>query len=160
MGIYSLTSLCFYHDNTIWFEIKEKSNPSEAANAGGWKETFVREFLFYQTINSAVILEGRTSSFSLPVESLTLHPCAMFSFQTSRSSIGLLSVLVAVPFCPNDQHVVLFGFSSLSVSSFVKKTTEKINTLQMNSELRQKPDSREGGQADNAAPPLEDVDYE
>ncbi|CAF95692.1 unnamed protein product, partial [Tetraodon nigroviridis] len=29
-----------------------------------------------------------------------------------------------------------------SVSSFVKKTTEKINTLQMNSELRQKPDSR------------------
>lgn len=38
-----------------------------------------------------------------------------------------------------------------SVSSFVKKTTEKINTLQMNSELWQRPDFREGGQAEMSA---------
>lgn len=74
----------------------------------------------------------------------------------SHSSIELLSILVAVI----RWHVVLCRFSSRSVSSFVKKTTEKINTLQMNSELRQKPESREGGQADGAAPPLEDVDSE
>lgn len=35
---------------------------------------------------------------------------------------------------------------SISVSSFVKKTTEKINTLQMNSELRQRPEYKETGQ--------------
>ncbi|XP_024859388.1 Hermansky-Pudlak syndrome 5 protein isoform X2 [Kryptolebias marmoratus] len=35
-----------------------------------------------------------------------------------------------------------------SVSSFVKKTTEKINTLQMNSELRQRPEYKEAGQSD------------
>lgn len=46
------------------------------------------------------------------------------------------------------------------MSSFVKKTTEKINTLQMNSELRQKPESREGGQADSVAVSLEDIDAE
>uniref|UniRef100_A0A3Q3BFD8 Hermansky-Pudlak syndrome 5 protein homolog n=1 Tax=Kryptolebias marmoratus TaxID=37003 RepID=A0A3Q3BFD8_KRYMA len=34
------------------------------------------------------------------------------------------------------------------VSSFVKKTTEKINTLQMNSELRQRPEYKEAGQSD------------
>uniref|UniRef100_A0A673A9Y4 Hermansky-Pudlak syndrome 5 protein homolog n=1 Tax=Sphaeramia orbicularis TaxID=375764 RepID=A0A673A9Y4_9TELE len=39
-----------------------------------------------------------------------------------------------------------------SVSSFVKKTTEKINTLQMNSELWQRPDFREGVQAEFSAP--------
>ena len=51
-------------------------------------------------------------------------------------------------------------FFFLSVSSFVKKTTEKINTLQMNSELWQRPEFREGGQADLSAPYSEDMDNE
>ncbi|XP_019714527.1 Hermansky-Pudlak syndrome 5 protein-like [Hippocampus comes] len=52
---------------------------------------------------------------------------------------------------------------TLSVSSFVKKTTEKINTLQMNSELWQRPDLREGIHAEmsaTSAPFLEDADIE
>lgn len=51
-----------------------------------------------------------------------------------------------------------FGFSS--VSSFVKKTTEKINTLQMNSELRQRPEFRENVQAETAALYSEETDHE
>ncbi|XP_076026964.1 BLOC-2 complex member HPS5 isoform X2 [Genypterus blacodes] len=52
-----------------------------------------------------------------------------------------------------------------SVSSFVKKTTEKINTLQMNSDLWQRPDLREGGQAEmfagaTTAPFLDDTEHE
>ncbi|KAM9377854.1 BLOC-2 complex member HPS5 [Pholidichthys leucotaenia] len=38
-----------------------------------------------------------------------------------------------------------------SVSSFVKKTTEKINTLQLNSELWQRPEFKEGGPPDMPA---------
>ncbi|KAM4553534.1 BLOC-2 complex member HPS5 [Fundulus diaphanus] len=38
-----------------------------------------------------------------------------------------------------------------SVSSFVKKTTEKINTLQMNSELRHRPEFKESAQPDTLA---------
>lgn len=52
-----------------------------------------------------------------------------------------------------------FAFPFLSVSSFVKKTTEKINTLQMNSELRQRPEFRESIQAENAAPCSEEMDH-
>lgn len=36
----------------------------------------------------------------------------------------------------------------VSVSSFVKKTTEKINTLQMNSDLWPRPDQKEGVQSE------------
>lgn len=52
------------------------------------------------------------------------------------------------------------NFLFLSVSSFVKKTTEKINTLQMTSEFRQRPESRESAQADTTAQYLEDMDNE
>ncbi|XP_030646125.1 BLOC-2 complex member HPS5 [Chanos chanos] len=40
-----------------------------------------------------------------------------------------------------------------SVSSFVKKTTERINTLQMNSDLWPRPDPRESGQSEVIASP-------
>uniref|UniRef100_A0A8C1T0E3 Hermansky-Pudlak syndrome 5 protein homolog n=1 Tax=Cyprinus carpio TaxID=7962 RepID=A0A8C1T0E3_CYPCA len=42
------------------------------------------------------------------------------------------------------------GCVYVSVSSFVKKTTEKINTLQMNADLWARPDLREGGQGEVA----------
>lgn len=54
---------------------------------------------------------------------------------------------------------VLF-FSVSSFSSFVKKTTEKINTLQMNSELRQRPEFRESAQVETAALYPEEMDHE
>lgn len=38
----------------------------------------------------------------------------------------------------------------LSVSSFVKKTTEKINNLQMNSDIWPRTDHRDGGQGEIA----------
>lgn len=56
-------------------------------------------------------------------------------------------------------HFCSSGFVS-SVSSFVKKTTEKINTLQMNSELRQRPEVRENVQAESTPPYSEDMDHE
>nr|XP_055048605.1 Hermansky-Pudlak syndrome 5 protein [Misgurnus anguillicaudatus]XP_055048606.1 Hermansky-Pudlak syndrome 5 protein [Misgurnus anguillicaudatus] len=46
-----------------------------------------------------------------------------------------------------------------SVSSFVKKTTEKINTLQMNSDLWARPDLREGFQ-EELTPPPDEVEHE
>lgn len=54
-------------------------------------------------------------------------------------------------------------FLFYSVSSFVKKTTEKINTLQMNSDLWQRPESREGGHPElsvTTAMYLEEMDNE
>lgn len=54
----------------------------------------------------------------------------------------------------------LFFCSVVSVSSFVKKTTEKINTLQMNSELRQRPEFRENVQAESTPPYSEEMDHE
>uniref|UniRef100_A0A9J7ZI91 Hermansky-Pudlak syndrome 5 protein homolog n=1 Tax=Cyprinus carpio carpio TaxID=630221 RepID=A0A9J7ZI91_CYPCA len=50
-----------------------------------------------------------------------------------------------------------------SVSSFVKKTTEKINTLQMNADLWARPDLREGGQGEVTAtvtPLPEEVEHD
>uniref|UniRef100_A0A673ZV88 Hermansky-Pudlak syndrome 5 protein homolog n=1 Tax=Salmo trutta TaxID=8032 RepID=A0A673ZV88_SALTR len=49
-------------------------------------------------------------------------------------------------FCPKHSRIALQAVRD-SVSSFVKKTTEKINTLQMNSDLWPRPpDSKDGGQ--------------
>uniref|UniRef100_A0AAR2LBP3 Hermansky-Pudlak syndrome 5 protein homolog n=1 Tax=Pygocentrus nattereri TaxID=42514 RepID=A0AAR2LBP3_PYGNA len=47
--------------------------------------------------------------------------------------------------------VCMFAFNS--VSSFVKKTTEKINTLQMNSDLWTRPEHRESGHGEITASP-------
>lgn len=58
------------------------------------------------------------------------------------------------------QVVLLFDFIFFSVSSFVKKTTEKINTLQMNSELRQRSEFKEGIQADTTSSHSEEMDNE
>lgn len=51
----------------------------------------------------------------------------------------------------------------LSVSSFMKKTTEKINNLQMNSDLWTRPDHRDGGQEEitpSVASCINEVDNE
>lgn len=48
-------------------------------------------------------------------------------------------------FCVKSALLCLCAFVAvISVSSFVKKTTEKINNLQMNSDLWPRPDHRDG----------------
>lgn len=96
----------------------------------------------------------------------------MFHFQASHSTICHAKIAHGLPFYStlllsdrtdgrlSEQVVLSFDFLCLSVSSFVKKTTEKINTMQMNSELRQRPEFREGGQADATAPNSEETDSE
>ncbi|XP_013869075.1 BLOC-2 complex member HPS5 isoform X2 [Austrofundulus limnaeus] len=64
--------------------------------------------------------------------------------EADRSDQGLPFHL-PLSFRPKPPRIALQAVKD-SVSSFVKKTTEKINTLQMNSELRQRPEYRETGQ--------------
>ncbi|XP_035251534.1 Hermansky-Pudlak syndrome 5 protein isoform X1 [Anguilla anguilla] len=68
--------------------------------------------------------------------------------EPDRSEAGLQFHL-PLSFRPKPPRVALQAVRD-SVSSFVKKTTEKINTLQMNSELWARPDLKEGGQSDVA----------
>lgn len=80
--------------------------------------------------------------------------------EAERSEQGLQFHL-PLSFRPKPPRIALQAVKD-SVSSFVKKTTEKINTLQMNSELWQRPEFREGGQADMSASALysEEMDNE
>ncbi|XP_026875742.2 Hermansky-Pudlak syndrome 5 protein isoform X2 [Electrophorus electricus] len=78
-----------------------------------------------------------------------------------KSDLGLQFHL-PLSFCPKPPRIALQAVKD-SVSSFVKKTTEKINTLQMNSDLWPRPDHRDGGQGEATAsmtPYLDEVDME
>ncbi|TWW75977.1 Hermansky-Pudlak syndrome 5 protein [Takifugu flavidus] len=111
-------------------------------------------------INHSMSEEERLKEFSFTQEEEQMDhdPQSSERVEAERSEQGLQFHL-PLSFRHKPPRIALQAVKD-SVSSFVKKTTEKINTLQMNSELRQKPESREGGQADGAAPPLEDVDSE
>lgn len=63
-----------------------------------------------------------------------------------KSDLGLQFHL-PLSFRPKPPRIALQAVKD-SVSSFVKKTTEKINTLQMNSDLWTRPDYRESGQGE------------
>ncbi|KAJ8344262.1 hypothetical protein SKAU_G00315910 [Synaphobranchus kaupii] len=81
--------------------------------------------------------------------------------EPDRSEAGLQFHL-PLSFRPKPPRVALQAVRD-SVSSFVKKTTEKINTLQMNSDLWARPDQKEGGQSDvgvTSAPFSEERDTE
>ncbi|KAJ8252218.1 hypothetical protein COCON_G00215300 [Conger conger] len=81
--------------------------------------------------------------------------------EPDRSEAGLQFHL-PLSFRPKPPRVALQAVRD-SVSSFVKKTTEKINTLQMNSDLWARPDQRDGGQSDvgfSGAPFSEERDTE
>uniref|UniRef100_A0A3Q3RQ75 Hermansky-Pudlak syndrome 5 protein homolog n=1 Tax=Mastacembelus armatus TaxID=205130 RepID=A0A3Q3RQ75_9TELE len=69
--------------------------------------------------------------------------------EAERSEQGLQFHL-PLSFRPKPPRIALQAVKD-SVSSFVKKTTEKINTLQMNSELWQRPEFRESGQPEMPA---------
>ncbi|XP_016086206.1 Hermansky-Pudlak syndrome 5 protein [Sinocyclocheilus grahami] len=77
-----------------------------------------------------------------------------------RSDISLQ--FLPLPFRSKPPRVALQAVRD-SVSSFVKKTTEKINTLQMNADLWPRPDLREGVQGEVTAtvtPLPEEVEHE
>uniref|UniRef100_A0A8B9K141 Hermansky-Pudlak syndrome 5 protein homolog n=1 Tax=Astyanax mexicanus TaxID=7994 RepID=A0A8B9K141_ASTMX len=78
-----------------------------------------------------------------------------------KSDLGLQFHL-PLSFRPKPPRIALQAVKD-SVSSFVKKTTEKINTLQMNSDLWTRPDHRESGQGEvivSAGPVPDEVDNE
>ncbi|KAL7867731.1 hypothetical protein SRHO_G00091150 [Serrasalmus rhombeus] len=78
-----------------------------------------------------------------------------------KSDLGLQFHL-PLSFRPKPPRMALQAVKD-SVSSFVKKTTEKINTLQMNSDLWTRPEHRESGHGEITAPPApfpDEVDNE
>uniref|UniRef100_A0A3Q3VRQ4 Hermansky-Pudlak syndrome 5 protein homolog n=1 Tax=Mola mola TaxID=94237 RepID=A0A3Q3VRQ4_MOLML len=107
-------------------------------------------------INQSMSEEERLKEFSfVQEEDQGDHdPQSSERVEAERSEQGLQFHL-PLSFRPKPPRMALQAVKD-SVSSFVKKTTEKINTLQMNSELRQRPEFREGGQADATAPYTEE----
>ncbi|TDH09602.1 hypothetical protein EPR50_G00088020 [Perca flavescens] len=113
-------------------------------------------------INQSMSEEERLKEFSFVQEDdqVDHDPQSSERMEAERSEQGLQFHL-PLSFRPKPPRIALQAVKD-SVSSFVKKTTEKINTLQMNSELWQRPEFREGGQAEMSAtvPYSEEMDNE
>ncbi|CAB1422875.1 unnamed protein product, partial [Pleuronectes platessa] len=99
-------------------------------------------------INQSMSEEERLKEFSFVQEDdqVDQDPQSGERPEAERSDQGMQFHL-PLSFRPKPPRIALQAVKD-SVSSFVKKTTEKINTLQMNSELWQRPEFREGGQSD------------
>ncbi|XP_072242069.1 Hermansky-Pudlak syndrome 5 protein [Leuresthes tenuis] len=102
-------------------------------------------------INQSMSEEERLKEFSFVQEEdqVDHDPQSTERMEADRSEQGLQFHL-PLSFRPKPPRIALQAVKD-SVSSFVKKTTEKINTLQMNSELWQRPEFRESGQAEMSA---------
>lgn len=102
-------------------------------------------------INQSMSEEERLKEFSFVQDDdqVDHDPQSTERMEAERSEQGLPFHL-PLSFRTKPPRIALQAVKD-SVSSFVKKTTEKINTLQMNSELWQRPDFREGGQAEMSA---------
>ncbi|XP_029289655.1 BLOC-2 complex member HPS5 [Cottoperca gobio] len=113
-------------------------------------------------INQSTSEEERLKEFSFGQEDDQgdHDPQSSERLEAERSEQGLQFHL-PLSFRPKPPRIALQAVKD-SVSSFVKKTTEKINILQMNSELWQRPEFREGGQAEMSAtaPYAEEMDNE
>nr|XP_019934990.1 PREDICTED: Hermansky-Pudlak syndrome 5 protein [Paralichthys olivaceus]XP_019934991.1 PREDICTED: Hermansky-Pudlak syndrome 5 protein [Paralichthys olivaceus] len=114
-------------------------------------------------INHSMSEEERLKEFSFVQEDdqVDQDPQSGERLEAERSDQGMQFHL-PLSFRPKPPRIALQAVKD-SVSSFVKKTTEKINTLQMNSELWQRPEFREGGQSDvsaTAAPYSEEMENE
>uniref|UniRef100_A0A672GNU3 Hermansky-Pudlak syndrome 5 protein homolog n=1 Tax=Salarias fasciatus TaxID=181472 RepID=A0A672GNU3_SALFA len=115
-------------------------------------------------INQSMSEEERLKEFSFaqeedPVDSGERSDVARADAERSEQG---LPFHLPLSFRPKPPRIALQAVKD-SVSSFVKKTTEKINTLQMNSELWQRPEFREGGQAEmlsGTTPYSEETDNE
>ncbi|XP_061825618.2 Hermansky-Pudlak syndrome 5 protein [Nerophis lumbriciformis] len=112
-------------------------------------------------INPSTSEEERLKEFSFVQEEDQVEHDPQNSERTEaeRSEQGLQFHL-PLSFRPRPPRIALQAVKD-SVSSFVKKTTEKINTLQMNSELWQRPDSSSpADMSATSAPFSEDADTE
>ncbi|XP_056595865.1 Hermansky-Pudlak syndrome 5 protein isoform X2 [Triplophysa dalaica] len=97
--------------------------------------------------------EERLKEFSFTDDQVE-NDCQSVRGESDRSDLGLQ--FLPLSFRPKPPRALQAVRDS--VSSFMKKTTEKINTLQMNSDLWPRPDLREGVQGEVTAPvtPLPD----
>ncbi|XP_035498259.2 Hermansky-Pudlak syndrome 5 protein [Scophthalmus maximus] len=97
-------------------------------------------------VNQSMSEEERLKEFSFVQEEdqVDQDPQSAERLEAERSEQGLPFHL-PLSFRPKPPRIALQAVKD-SVSSFVKKTTEKINTLQMNSDLWQRPEFREAGQ--------------
>ncbi|XP_061891926.1 Hermansky-Pudlak syndrome 5 protein isoform X2 [Entelurus aequoreus] len=112
-------------------------------------------------INPSTSEEERLKEFSFVQEEDQVEhdPQSSERTEAERSEQGLQFHL-PLSFRPRPPRMALQAVKD-SVSSFVKKTTEKINTLQMNSELWQRPDSSSpADMSATSAPFSEDGDTE
>ncbi|GAA6221445.1 Hermansky-Pudlak syndrome 5 protein [Lates japonicus] len=102
-------------------------------------------------INHSTSEEERLKEFSFVQEEdqVDQDPQSSERLEAERSEQGVQFHL-PLSFRPKPPRIALQAVKD-SVSSFVKKTTEKINTLQMNSELWQRPEFREGVQSEMSA---------
>ncbi|TNN87025.1 Hermansky-Pudlak syndrome 5 protein [Liparis tanakae] len=102
-------------------------------------------------INHSMSEEERLKEFSFVQEDDQVDPDPQSSerLEAERSEQGLHFHL-PLSFRPKPPRIALQAVKD-SVSSFVKKTTERINTLQMNSELWQRPEFKDSGHSDMSA---------
>ncbi|XP_037307698.2 Hermansky-Pudlak syndrome 5 protein isoform X1 [Pungitius pungitius] len=102
-------------------------------------------------INHSMSEEERLKEFSFAQEEdpVDHDPQSGERTEAERSEQGMQFHL-PLSFRPKPPRIALQAVRD-SVSSFVKKTTEKINTLQMNSELWQRPEFRDSGHSEISA---------
>ncbi|XP_068459814.1 Hermansky-Pudlak syndrome 5 protein [Clinocottus analis] len=102
-------------------------------------------------IHQSMSEEERLKEFSFAQEDEPVDhdPQSSERMEAERSEQGMHFHL-PLSFRPKPPRIALQAVKD-SVSSFVKKTTEKINTLQMNSELWQRPEFKDSGHLDMSA---------
>uniref|UniRef100_A0A673MLI3 Hermansky-Pudlak syndrome 5 protein homolog n=1 Tax=Sinocyclocheilus rhinocerous TaxID=307959 RepID=A0A673MLI3_9TELE len=98
--------------------------------------------------NQSMLEEERLKEFSFTEQEQVENDSQSVRGEGDRSDINLQ--FLPLPFRSKPPRVALQAVRD-SVSSFVKKTTEKINTLQMNADLWPRPDLREGVQGEVTA---------
>lgn len=114
-------------------------------------------------MNQSASEEERLKDFSFVQEEdqVDHDPQSSERLETERAEQGL-PFSIPLSFRPKPPRIALQAVKE-SVSSFMKKTTEKINTLQMNSELWQRPEYRDGPTVETLAPSatyMENMDNE
>ncbi|XP_016358438.1 Hermansky-Pudlak syndrome 5 protein homolog [Sinocyclocheilus anshuiensis] len=110
--------------------------------------------------NQSMLEEERLKEFSFTEDEQVENDSQSVRGESDRSDLSLQ--FLPLPFRSKPPRVALQAVRD-SVSSFVKKTTEKINTLQMNADLWPRPDLREGVQGEVTAtvtPLPEEVEHE
>uniref|UniRef100_A0A671K7D9 Hermansky-Pudlak syndrome 5 protein homolog n=1 Tax=Sinocyclocheilus anshuiensis TaxID=1608454 RepID=A0A671K7D9_9TELE len=110
--------------------------------------------------NQSMLEEEQLKEFSFTEEEQVENDSQSVRGEGDRSDISLQ--FLPLPFRSKPPRVALQAVRD-SVSSFVKKTTEKINTLQMNADLWPRPDLGEGVQGEVTAtvtPLPEEVEHE